>query len=118
MRAPRGAKTAAAAPYRKVERHVHFEAPVRPGLLIEIARRNVVELPAATVEGLRRYYRVESFGQSIARRIATCRALCVADGFREGAMSPDPPWTHPGTGPQGGQPLTPALTRAFLRLLS
>ena len=50
--------------------------------------RHGVELPAATVEGLRRCHQVESFGRSIARRIATCRALRVADGFREGGRCP------------------------------
>ena len=70
-------------PYPKIELHVHFEATVRPELLIEIARRNGVELPAATVEGLRRFYQVESFEQFIARWIATSRALCRAADFRE-----------------------------------
>ena len=56
---------------------------MRPELLLEIARRNGVELPATTVEGLRRFYRVESFEQFIARWIATSRALCRADDFRE-----------------------------------
>lgn len=85
VRAPREAKRAAAAPYREIERHVHFEATVRPGLLIEIARRNGVELPAATVEGLRQCYRVESLRQFVARRIATSRAPCVDDGTKASA---------------------------------
>jgi aminodeoxyfutalosine deaminase len=67
----------------KIELHVHLEATVRPELLLEIARRNGVELPATTADGLRRYYRVESFEQFIARWIATSRALCRADDFRE-----------------------------------
>jgi len=55
---------------------------VRPGVLFELARRNDIELPASSVEGLRRYYQVESFEQFIARWIATSRALCRADDFR------------------------------------
>lgn len=73
--------TAALCP--RIELHVHFEATVRPELLLVIARRNGVELPASSVEGLRRFYQVESFEQLIARWIATSRALCRADDFRE-----------------------------------
>lgn len=70
-------------PYPKIELHVHLEATVRPELLLEIAGRNSVALPATTVEGLRRYYRCESFEQFISRWIATSRVLCHADDFRE-----------------------------------
>jgi aminodeoxyfutalosine deaminase len=72
-----------ATPYPKIELHVHFEATVRPELLLELGRRNGVELPASSVEGLRRFYQVDSFEQFIARWIATSRALCRADDFRE-----------------------------------
>lgn len=61
---------------------MHFEATVRPELLLELGKRNGVELPAATVEGLHRYYEVGSFEQFISRWIATSRALCRADDFR------------------------------------
>ncbi len=73
---------ASAVHYPTIELHVHFEATVRPELLLKIARRNRVELPSSSVEGLRRYYRVASFEQFIARWIATSRALCRADDFR------------------------------------
>jgi aminodeoxyfutalosine deaminase len=52
-------------------------------VLLAIARRNGVELPATSVEGLRRFYQVDSFEQFISRWIATSRALCRADDFRE-----------------------------------
>ncbi len=71
------------APYPKIELHVHFEATVRPELLFEIARRNDVALPETTVDGLRRFYHVDSFEQFISRWIATSRALCRAHDFRE-----------------------------------
>jgi aminodeoxyfutalosine deaminase len=74
---------AAADSFPKIELHVHLEATVRPELLLAIARRNGVELPAETADGLRRYYRVESFEQFVARWISTSRALCSADDFRE-----------------------------------
>jgi aminodeoxyfutalosine deaminase len=67
----------------KIELHVHLEATVRPELLLAIARRNGVELPASTVEDLRRFYRCDSFEQFISRWIATSRALCRPDDFRE-----------------------------------
>ncbi len=70
-------------PYPKIELHVHFEATVRPELLFEIARRNDVALPEKTVDGLRRFYQVDSFEQFISRWIATSRALCRAYDFRE-----------------------------------
>jgi aminodeoxyfutalosine deaminase len=72
-----------AAPYPKIELHVHLEATVRPEVLLEIGRRNSMELPATSPEGLRRYYRVDSFEQFVSRWIATSRALCRADDFRE-----------------------------------
>ena len=71
------------APYPKIELHVHLEATVRPELLFEIARRNDVALPETTVDGLRRFYHVDSFEQFISRWIATSRALCRAYDFRE-----------------------------------
>jgi aminodeoxyfutalosine deaminase len=69
--------------YPKIELHVHLEATVRPELLFEIARRNDVELPATSVEGLRRFYRADSFERFIARWIATSRALCRPQDFRQ-----------------------------------
>jgi len=69
--------------YPKIELHVHLEATVRPELLLAIAARNGVGLPATTAEGLRRYYRVDSFEQFVSRWISTSRALCRADDFRE-----------------------------------
>lgn len=68
--------------YPKIELHVHLEATVRPELLLEIARRNDVELPAISVEGLRRLYHADSFEQFISRWIATSRALCRSQDFR------------------------------------
>lgn len=56
---------------------------MRPELLLQIARRNGADLPAASAEGLRRYYRVASFEQFVSRWIATSRALRRADDFRE-----------------------------------
>ncbi|MFN0085579.1 MAG: adenosine deaminase [Blastocatellia bacterium] len=45
----------------KVELHVHLEGSIRPGTLLELARRNEIALPADDVEGLRRWYRFTDF---------------------------------------------------------
>jgi len=39
--------------YPKIELHVHLEGTVQPRTLLEIARRNGIELPADTAEELR-----------------------------------------------------------------
>ena len=73
----------AADAYPKIELHVHLEATVRPELLLAMAARNGVELPADSADGLRRYYQVESFEQFVGRWISTSRALRRPDDFRE-----------------------------------
>ena len=40
----------------KAELHIHIEGSLEPGLLFEMARRNGIELPYATVEALRAAY--------------------------------------------------------------
>ncbi len=45
----------------KVELHVHLEGSIRPETLLELARRRRVSLPADTVDGLRQWYRFETF---------------------------------------------------------
>jgi adenosine deaminase len=44
----------------KAELHVHIEGTLEPELVVELARRNRVELPVADVEGLRARYRFGS----------------------------------------------------------
>ncbi len=75
--------SATPAPYPKIELHVHLEATVRPELLLAIARRNEVALPASTEEGLRDYYRCHTFEEFIQRWIRTSSALRRYDDFRE-----------------------------------
>lgn len=41
----------------KAELHLHIEGALEPGLMFEIGRRNAIELPFASVEGLRAAYR-------------------------------------------------------------
>ena len=70
-------------PFPKIELHVHLEATVAPELLLRIARRNGVSLPAETAEELRELCRFRDFGHFIEVWIATTRALQHADDFRE-----------------------------------
>jgi aminodeoxyfutalosine deaminase len=45
----------------KVELHVHLEGSIRPETLLKLARRHDVALPAADIDGLRRFYKFTSF---------------------------------------------------------
>jgi aminodeoxyfutalosine deaminase len=69
-------------PYPKIELHVHLEATVRPETLLDIARRNRYELPADSVEGIRRLYRYRDFDHFIEVWILTTNALRTEDDFR------------------------------------
>lgn len=83
MQADDRAPGTALAPYPKIELHVHLEATVRPELLLAIARRNEQALPAKTPEGLREFYRCDTFEEFIQRWIRTSSALQRYDDFRE-----------------------------------
>lgn len=73
--------TATVAP--KIELHVHLEGTVRPASLLEIARRNGVELPADTVEGLAPLYEFRDFADFIRTWILTTNCLRTAADFRQ-----------------------------------
>ena len=70
-----GPAAADAAPYPKIELHVHLEATVRPARLLEIARRNDVRLPAKTEAGLARFCRVKDFDHFIRVWIKTTKEI-------------------------------------------
>jgi adenosine deaminase len=63
----------------KVELHVHLEGSIQPETLLELARRNRVELPAQSVEGLREWYRFRDFAHFIEVYIAISRCICTPD---------------------------------------
>jgi aminodeoxyfutalosine deaminase len=69
--------------YPKIELHVHLEATVKPETLLEIAKRNEVSLPAATVEGLRNLYRFRDFDHFIEVWTMTTNALRRYADFRQ-----------------------------------
>jgi aminodeoxyfutalosine deaminase len=72
-----------AAPYPKIELHVHLEATVKPARLLEIAHRNDVRLPARTEAGLERFYRFRGFDHFVLVWIKTTRALVHGRDFRQ-----------------------------------
>ena len=68
--------------YPKIELHVHLEGAIRPRTLLAIARRNRVELPADTEEGIEDLYRFRDFQHFVQVWILTTNALRTAEDFR------------------------------------
>ena len=69
--------------YPKIELHVHLEGTVRPGTLLEIARRNDYALPADTENELAGLYDFRDFAHFINVWILTTNALQQAEDFRQ-----------------------------------
>jgi adenosine deaminase len=65
----------------KAEIHVHLEGSVRPGTLLELARRNNVRPPAEDEAGLREFFRFRDFPHFIEVYIAVCSCLRTPDDF-------------------------------------
>lgn len=65
----------------KVELHVHLEGAIRPATLLELARRNRVDLPADTVEGLRRWFAYRDFPHFVEIFVTATRCLCTAEDY-------------------------------------
>lgn len=65
----------------KVELHVHLEGSIRPATLLDLAERNGVELPAATVEELRDWYRFTDFAHFVEVYLAICDCLRTPADF-------------------------------------
>src|SRR5207253_8137291 len=72
-----------AAPWPKIELHVHLEGTVRPATLLEIARRNDYALPADTVEGLAALYEFRDFAHFVDVWVLTTNALQTEADFRQ-----------------------------------
>ncbi len=66
----------------KVELHVHLEGSMRPKVLLELARRNGVELPARDEEGLRQWFRFRDFEHFVQVYLTCSRALRTPEDFR------------------------------------
>jgi aminodeoxyfutalosine deaminase len=63
----------------KVELHVHLEGSIHPETLLKLARRNNVDLPAQTVEGLKDWYQFTGFDHFIEVYLAICNCIRSAD---------------------------------------
>jgi len=66
----------------KVELHVHLEGAMRPAVLLELARRNGVELPADDEAGLARWFRFRDFEQFVQVYLTCSRALQKPEDFQ------------------------------------
>ncbi|MES1240055.1 MAG: adenosine deaminase [Acidobacteriota bacterium] len=66
----------------KVELHVHLEGAMRPGVLLELARRNGVDLPAGDEEGLRNWFRFRDFEHFVQVYLTCSRALRRPEDFK------------------------------------
>jgi aminodeoxyfutalosine deaminase len=66
----------------KVELHVHLEGSMRPAVLLELARRNGIELPAQDEAGLKRWFRFTDFEHFVQVYLACSRSLRRPEDFQ------------------------------------
>ncbi len=66
----------------KVELHVHLEGSMRPAVLLALARRNGVSLPADDEAGLQRWFRFKDFGQFVDVYLTCSRSLRAPEDFQ------------------------------------
>jgi aminodeoxyfutalosine deaminase len=66
----------------KVELHVHLEGSMRPAVLLALARRNGVALPADEEAGLKRWFRFQDFGQFVDVYLTCSRSLQKPEDFQ------------------------------------
>jgi aminodeoxyfutalosine deaminase len=69
----------AAAP--KTELHLHLEGAIRPTTVLELARRNQVQLPCSSLAELREWFRFRNFDHFVEVYGAISRCLRTADDF-------------------------------------
>jgi len=69
--------------YPKIELHVHLEGTVRPQTLLDMARRNHLPLPAATIEEIAGLYQYRDFDHFIRTWVLTTNVTRRADDFRQ-----------------------------------
>jgi len=67
----------------KVELHVHLEGAQLPETVWEMAKRNGVALPAASLEAWKRWYEFRDFAHFIEVYLAASRAMVGAADFRD-----------------------------------
>jgi len=66
----------------KVELHVHLEGSMRPAVLLTLARKNGVRLPADDEAGLKRWFRFQDFGQFVEVYLTCSRSLQAPEDFQ------------------------------------
>lgn len=66
----------------KIELHVHLEGAMRPAVLLELARRNGIDLPAQDEAGLKRWFRFTDFEHFVQVYLACSRALRTPEDFQ------------------------------------
>jgi adenosine deaminase len=66
----------------KVELHVHLEGSIRPAVLLELARRNGVDLPAQDEAGLKKWFRFRDFEHFVQIYLTCSRALRTPEDFQ------------------------------------
>lgn len=66
----------------KVELHVHLEGAMRPAVLLELSRRNGIELPARDEAGLKRWFRFRDFEHFVQVYLTCSRALRTPEDFQ------------------------------------
>jgi aminodeoxyfutalosine deaminase len=65
----------------KAELHVHLEGAIRPATLLELARRNRVDLPTDTVEGLQRWFVYRDFPHFIEIFVKSTSCLKTVEDY-------------------------------------
>ncbi|NJN16012.1 MAG: adenosine deaminase [Oscillochloris sp.] len=65
----------------KVELHLHLEGTITPRTLLELARRNRVELPADDEAGIAQLFRYRDFGEFLQVFMAMARAIVRGEDF-------------------------------------
>jgi adenosine deaminase len=66
----------------KVELHVHLEGSMRPAVLLELARRNGVALPADDEAGLAQWFRFRDFEHFVQVYLTCSKALRTPEDFQ------------------------------------
>jgi adenosine deaminase len=65
----------------KAELHLHLEGAIRPETLLTLARRNGVELPANSIDGIRSWIAFRDMDHFIQLFRTACRCLRTADDY-------------------------------------
>ena len=66
----------------KAELHVHLEGSVRPATLLQLAERHRIDLPAASVEGVREWYQFADFAEFVEIYLTAVRCLRHPEDFQ------------------------------------